>query len=404
MLASLFIGGLLVLAATACLGLRGDVLHPAIVFPAVWGAAIILLGLAAPFGYFQLSAAAFLVFVVGAFCFAIGALVAGSMRVSPKEIGADALNYKKIAWACVALHAVMLPLSWREIEEMVSGSKDIWAAAYYLRSSAVSGEESVGPVVGNYLLVGLLFVPMLMTGWMRKKIWFWVLLSLSAPWVLLIIFVNGRSNLVFLILALAYIYFSLGGRMSFRAGTVFALAFVAVLVVGNLLVGKIDAGIDDAWLEVFAQSAKGFFDYLLQGPILFSRYFEDPSRINPTWDALIFPCHVLEKFNLCVRPPLHQDFMAFSVRGDLGNVYSIFFSIYPKYGWFGIVLIMFLYGCWAGFHHARRDNGILHLLMGGFLFSAALLSVFSDMFGANAYFFLKLLFIVTGANLVFRKT
>lgn len=297
----------------------------------------------------------------------------------------------------------MLPLSWVEVSQITGGADGIFASAYRLRAASVSGEEKVGGLVGNYLLIGLFFVPVLMIGWMQKNVNRWMLAVLSLPWVFLNILVGGRSGLILLVFASIYVYISFKEKISIKAITGFGVAIVSVLVAGNLLVGKIEAGIEDGFLAIFQQSAKGFFDYLLQGPILFSEYYENPNLIDPTWDALIFQCHFLEKFNLCFLPPLHQEFMIFSSNGDVGNVYSVFFSIYPKYGWLGVVLITFAYGFWASFHHVRRGRSLFHLLMGGFIFSAILLSVFSDTFGPSIYFFVKIFLISTVASFAFKK-
>jgi hypothetical protein len=42
--------------------------------------------------------------------------------------------------------------------------------------------------------------------------------------------------------------------------------------------------------------------------------------------------------------------------------------------------------------------------MGGFLFAATLLSVFSDQFGGNVYFFVKIFLVSAVASFVFKKT
>ena len=404
MLFSLIIGTFLLLAATICFQYRKDGLHPDVVFPSVWGMTMLLIGLAEPFGYFQISPGASLLFILGVFFFIAGALFGKRSSLSEGQISTYNLDFRKIAWFCIALHAVMLPLSWVEVSRITSNANDVFIAAYRLRADLVSGEERLGVIVGNYLLVGLFFVPVLTIGCMQNKIKMRMLVILAVPWILLNLLVGGRSSLITLIFSSIYVYISMNGRVSIKAVVSFSVFFIAVLVAGNLLVGKISADVEDGFWLILQQSAKGFFDYLLQGPILFSEYFNYPNKINPTWDALIFPCHVLEKINLCVLPPLHQEYLNFSRDGDLGNVYSLFFSIYPKYGWLGIILISSAYGWWARFHHARRRRSIFHLLMGSFLFSAVLLSVFSDTFGTSVYFFLKILIISLVASFAFEKT
>jgi oligosaccharide repeat unit polymerase len=403
MLMSLIVGTFLLLVATVCYRFRRDGLHPAVVFPSVWGGTILIIGLAEPFGYFQISPGALLLFILGISFFIAGALFGKRGLIIEKHILLYNLDFKKIIWFCIALHAVMLPLSWVEVKQITGGAGDIFASAYLLRSASVSGEEKVGAIVGNYLLSGLFFVPVLLIGWIQKQIRLPILLFLCIPWMLLNIFVGGRSGLIMLIFSLIYVYISLNGRITIKAITVFGIAFVCVLVAGNLLVSKIDARVEDGVWPILQQSARSFFDYFLQGPILFSEYYERPNLIKPTWDALVFPCQILEKIGLCKVPSQHQDFLRYSQNTEPGNVYSMFFSIYPKYGWLGVVLVSGAYGFWASFHHARRYKLLFHILIGSFLFSATLLSIFTDAFGQNVYFLLKILIISLVVSFAFKK-
>ncbi|MGI0013725.1 MAG: O-antigen polymerase, partial [Nitrososphaera sp.] len=343
-------------------------------------------------------------FTIGNVFFVMGALISRGSPEKNKNVLICDLNFKKIVWFCIALHCIFLPLSWVEIHKIAAGAEDVFATAYRLRAASSSGEETVGPLVGNYLLAGLFFVPLLLIGWMQREIKSLTLGALAAPWVFLNILIAGRSGLIALFFSLFYIYISRGGKVKLKSSLLFGGGFVVILIAGNLLVGKIDAGIDDGAISIFRQSSKSFFDYFLQGPILFSEYFNRPNLVNPTWDALIFPCHVLEKFKLCALPSQHQGFMNFSQNGDTGNVYSIFFSIYPKYGWLGVIFLICGYGFWATFHHLRRSLTIFHLLIASFLFSAILLSVFADSFGPSIYFFSKIFIINLAASFAFKKT
>lgn len=403
MLLNLIVGIFLLLVAIMCYRLRRDGLHPAVVFPSVWGVTILFIGLAEPFGYFQISPGALLLFILGISFFIGGALFGKKSSMPEQRIFLYNLDYKKIIWFCVALHTVMLPLAWAEVTQITGGVGDIFAAAYRLRAASVSGEEKVGVMVGNYLLSGLFFVPVLLIGWIQKKIRASIFLILCMPWILLNIFVGGRSGLIMLIFSSAYVYISLNKRIALKAAMVFGILLISILVAGNLLVSKIDARVEDGIWPILEQSTRSFFDYFLQGPILFSEYYDHPNFVNPTWDALVFSCQMLEKINLCKVPPQHQEFTRFSYKSELGNVYSLFFSIYPKYSWLGIILISSGYGFWASFHHERRNKLLFHMLIGSFLFSATLLSIFSDGFGQNIYFFLKIIIISSVVSFAFKK-
>jgi oligosaccharide repeat unit polymerase len=258
----------------------------------------------------------------------------------------------------------------------------------------VTGEDSVGTLVGNYISAGLVFLPLFIVGVMTRKIGAWFVVALSVPWLLLGLLIGGRGGLITVILSSLYVYLSFGSRLSVKAVSSFFIVFAVILVAGNLLVGKIDAGLEDGTRDVILQSVKGFFDYFFAGPILFSKYMEDPTQIIPTWDALIFPCHVLEKLGLCSVPNIHQEFLAFNRDGDIGNVYSVVFSIFPKYGLVGLLALMFFYGLAASHFHRSRNDGIFPLLISGFLFYATALSIYLDAFAPSIYFFLKV-YVIT---------
>lgn len=404
MLTSLIVGIIFLLIAFGLFKLFRDALHPTVVFTAVWAVTVATIGLAKPFGYFQISTGTFLVFILGIFSFVCGALCWGRFSKYQNCIPSYNLDFRKIAWFCLAIHAVMLPFSWIEINRITTGAANIFAIAYSLRVTSLSGEEKIGALVGNYLISGLFFVPVLLIGLLQKKIKLWMFVAFSVPWVLLNLLVGGRSGLIILIFTSIYIYLTSGLNISIKFIISFIFIFIFVLISGNLLVGKIDADIEDDFRIIIAQSIKSFFDYFLQGPILFSQYFENQKRITPTWDALIFPCHILEKFDLCKIPPLHQEFMNFSQNGDNGNVYSLFFSIYPNYGWLGLILITGIYGYWANYHYSKRYKSIFDRLMSGFLFSASLLSIYSDTFGPSVYFFIKIFIICVVVSYVFKQS
>ncbi|MBS0344088.1 MAG: oligosaccharide repeat unit polymerase [Proteobacteria bacterium] len=379
-------------------------MHPAVVFPLVWGVAMLLIGAGQLFGYFDLSAKALLVFCLGVVSFVVGAMLEPNRKGGiSTEVGVLNLNVRRFAQAIALLHLVMVPIAWQEIRGLTDGATDVFAAAYHLRASAINEEEQLGPIVSNYLVMGLILIPILFVGMLQKNIGKIEFSILAAPWLVLDLFANGRSASVVLIFVLVYLYITMVGGISWRAVVLFVSIFVTILVTGNLLVSKIGATFDDSAGEILGQSLRSFFDYALQGPILFSLYLEHPSSISSSWDALSSFCYILEKAGLCKSESQHQDFMVFTADGAYGNVYSLFFSMVPKYGLMGVVLFPFLYGLWASFHSKREAQSPIHLLAAALLFAAAVLSLFSDRFLPNLYFFLKFFLISTVVMRVFRK-
>jgi len=378
-----------------------DFLDPAFVFTLAWGVVLVGIGVAESYGYFQIGASAAGLIMIAAAAFITGRSIISSQALPFSNSPALNLDFRKLGWFCVALHAVMIPLAVSDIERIVGNAQDIFQVAFQLRILSVTGEDSVGVIVGNYISAGLVFLPLLVVGVISGKVKSWSAVLLALPWLLLGLLIGGRGGLITVILSSLYVYLSFGGRFSAKTISIFFMVFALVLVSGNLLVGKIDAALEDGMREVAAQSIKGFFDYFFAGPILFSRYIDDPTQIIPTWDALIFPCHLLEKVGLCAVPNIHQEFLPFNRDGDIGNVYSILFSIFPKYGYSGLVAVMFFYGFVAGYFHRARNDGIFQLLIASFLFYATALSIYLDAFAPSIYFFIKVYFISLGIKIVF---
>ena len=401
---SLGVGLIFLIAAATCWAWTRDLLSPAFVYPVSWGVVLIGIGIAEPFGYFQIGAASAAIFLVAAMSFLTGCAVAPSAQRPGTDSPALGIDFKLLGWFCLSLHLVVVPFALEDIRRIVGNAQDIFQIAFQLRIQSVTGGDSVGFIVGNYLTAGLALVPLFVVGVLAGKLRALVALVLSMPWVILGLLVGGRGGLITTIVASLYVYLTFGGRIGLKAVFGFLLSFVTILVAGNLLVGKIDAGIEDSVRDIAAQSLKGFFDYFFAGPILFSGYLQDPTQIIPTWDALVFPCQILSKFGLCILPEIHQEFIPFNRDGDIGNVYSVVFSIFPKYGFFGLTTIMFAYGCATTYFHHARHAGIFQLLIAAFLFYATALSIYLDAFGPGIYFFLKVYCISLVLKFAFTTT
>lgn len=371
-----------------------DRFEPAFVFQTVWAITLIGVGFSGNYGYFGISMESALIFVCGAFGFSLGAAllketISFSLESRPLTKQVESIDFRRLAFVCVGLHFLVVPIAISEIRSLADNAEDIFQLAFSLRIKATTGEDSVGPITGNYLLIGLMALPLLLVGYIKRSVGGILLLLNIIPWILLNLLIGGRAGLVSLIVASVYIYLSFGGRISTKVTVITLLLFSSVLVAGNVLVSKIDARIEDGIVPVLEQSLKGFFDYLFAGPILFSQWVSDPTMLVPTWDALIFPCQVLEKIGACTVPSIHQEFIAFNRQGDLGNVYSIFFSIFPKYGLIGLFVIMVFYGAAASYFHQRRNDSVFKTLVAAYLFVGVVLTVWSDGFGPNIYFFVK---------------
>lgn len=409
MVMELIIGFLLLLVAYVFSKYFNDPLHPAVVYPATWGCVINFVALAQQLGYYQIETLPLFLYFCGVGAFVVGATIVNhavyrSGRIEYKY-KTHAINIQRLTLFCLFAHMVMIPLWWREIMAMADGQTDLISLSFTLRYLTASEGEKLSAAAGNYLVAGFVIVPILIKSAMELNIRWSTALFISTPWFVTNIITNGRGALVQLMLAILYLYV-LQHRVIKLKSILFMGALISlVMTTGAVLVGKSGATVEGSLGELLFSVIENALDYTLQGPILFSRYFENTSLIKPTWDALVFPCGLLEHLDACTVGPLHQDYLPFNYNGRLGNVYSIFLSIYPKYGFTGLMLLLALYGAWAGFHHqrARTTNSLTHSLMAAYLFSAIILSIFSDLFAPSMNFFIKMILLSVVIQLIFKR-
>ncbi|WP_422012291.1 O-antigen polymerase [Roseateles sp.] len=368
-----------------------DALHPAAWMPLTWGVVLVGIGSADGLGYLQADIAACATFAAGITCFIAGAIFSTRVTDNFSYFTSSEINYKRLTIAVLLLHAVMLPLWWQEINQIAGETEDLAALAFQLRVLSVSQGETVGPLVGNYLVLGFIVSPLLALGTARGRLPLILYLTPTLIWIGTNLLTNGRSALVQLIIALVYIRLRYGKKLNSSTLIGIVILFITIFSAGAILVSKGDVSEDSEADEIASAVTTNLLDYTLQGPILFSRYMDAPERLNPSWDALVFPCTLASKLDLCKAGPLHQEFLEFTHDGRIGNVYTVFFSIFPKYGWAGLILLMALYGAWATFHHKKAQNprSLIHILLASYLFSAIVLSIFSDLFLPSLYFFIK---------------
>lgn len=387
----------------------GQMLDPAVVFPLHWGVIILLIVGAAPLGFYAIQPLAAGLFAFGALMFVLGSFLGNwfglhwhsATRTDPWQH----LSYKWLVRLCVAIHIVMLPIWWREISTIAGESSDLLIIGFRIRYMTVLGEATISSLVGNYLVLGFIMVPVLAVGAFRGLTRGWAAFAISAPWMAANLITNGRASLVQLVLALAYIRATERKPVDLRAALGGLAIFFAIFGGGVLLVAKGNTSAEDSIGDIALGVVTNLADYLLQGPILFSRYLSGDASVVSTWDALVFPCSMLQHAGLCRVGELHQEFADFGRLDQFGNVYSVYFSVLPKYGLLGVVLIIGTYGVWTAFHHRRHLQGasIGHTLVAAYLFSAIPLSIFSDLFAPSLNFLIKTAIVCALLQRFFRK-
>ncbi|MCO3709071.1 oligosaccharide repeat unit polymerase, partial [Pseudomonas aeruginosa] len=132
-------------------------------------------------------------------------------------------------------------------------------------------------------------------------------------------------------------------------------------------------------------------------------YYQGSIHLEPYWSPLNGFCSILATVGLCQKPPLHLDFYEYAP-GELGNVYSMFFSMYPHYGALGVIGVMALYGMLCSYAYCKAKKGSLYFtVLSSYLFSAIVFSLFSDQISTSWWFYVKMTIILGILCFVFRR-
>lgn len=386
-------GGLILLIGTVIArGYEKTIFAPATAMLLTWGVALVVLSFLPLMGFYHLSVEAVLLYVMGAGWFAFVAILTSwilsrySSSVDRRSgVTADYLNYSRLLllWAVVAVFAY--PLA---VLNVLSFGSNIVEISYNIRRASVSGESILHPIVSNlFVLLGVL-ANIVFFGVIQKKVKLVSFLVLVAPLVVISLIVAGRSGLVSMILSWLVILAVFSDKLKLRYLALPILFLLFVLYFGGVWVKKFDVEGQSASNAVVIL-VDHIFGYLYQGPVLFSRYFTSEIDVATQWDFLNSACHMLSKLDWCTPKTLHADFANYG-ESRSGNVYTIYFSIIPTYGVVGLALAFGIYAMFLSISfNMMKAKKLFALVVYPMMFSAIVLSVFSDRIGYALYWIIK---------------
>ena len=398
-----FMAGLVLLAIAMCAWVVvKDLFHPSFVFPGVWGLGLCAVAGTPLLGFYELTSESLFLFVVCGAVFSFAALYLNNLLKAVPSVNEGFfyrnLNYKKIAVFFMLMHLLILPIAYQDLSALGNGFEQI---SYAARSMAVSGEDVFDKVTANYLLVGLIVIPLLTFAVAKKEISVISYVIIVVPWCVFILIGTGRSGLIQMLLCLLLVYRVANNKLPVKILFLSGVLFVLVLVVGAIATNKVDLSTDSSVTDLFVVLLKHLAGYALQGPILFSLYFDNVIEVFPNWSPFASICHMLSGFGLCVPLPIHAQFNLYGPGLD-GNVYSIYFSLYPNFGVLGTVVFMAFYSLVSTYAYVRaRAGNVFFLVVAAYLYSASVLSLFADSFLPSLWFFIKVFCIVAVLLLFF---
>lgn len=389
---TLAVGLALVMVAFAWRRALQDPLSPAVTFAGTWGFCLSIEAFLPRLGYYGIGPLALLIYAVGVVSFSSAAGLL-QMRFSPRSnqrcprlLAPHLPTAAPVALGATAVNLVFALMFLNRVSPL---GTDLASIAYQIRLRSVGGQDVFGPLLGNYIQAGTFMIPLISLPVLTRRWPLWLLGLAGLPWAAIMLVGAGRSALVQMILALMFLSFLFEGRVANRLTLPLIPFMVAVIVIGASLVGKIAPVYQGNGVQKAVPFAESALDYAAQGPILFSRYLSGEAGVTPNWSPTRGLCALFGSIGLCRAPNHNLEFNDFAPSKD-GNVYSLFFSIFPHYGYLGVFVFLALYGglCYGAYRGARRGSSVA-LVIYGLLFGAIVLSPFTDSIGAGAYLYMK---------------
>ena len=132
--------------------------------------------------------------------------------------------------------------------------------------------------------------------------------------------------------------------------------------------------------------------YAVGGLVAFDQIVDNPQLIQSTGGIFRTPAIMLNKigFDFTIPSDLNAEYVLINEEQKT-NVFSSYFFYYPDYGFLGIFFIQAFFGFFSSFVYSKAMQGSkIFILLYAVIFSALLLSGFSDYFFDNFPFYLRL--------------
>lgn len=400
-----FVAGLIllfwcVIVAIVC----RDKWHPAVVFPATWALGLWGVSVSELLGFYPIESDALLLYIVGGLVFSVvGIATYEILRKANSNVLASGyfynpINARKMVFFFCVLHVAILPSIYIDLTSL---SPDLIQAAYIARQRSVEGDDVLGWAASNYLQVGTMLIPLFVVCYLKKWCSAPALLLISTPWALLILLASGRAGLLQLLIGLLFIWVIVRGKLSATFIIWVGGCFLLVLIGGAVATAKVAIDSDESAGDFVYAFLEHFAGYAFQGPVLFARYFDGHINLEPYWSPFSSICHMLSFVGLCAPDPQHLAFNRYAPELE-GNVYSMYFSLYPRFGVLGVIAFLSLYSAIATYTYFKAKAGnVYYMMLASFFMSSIVLSLFSDQISSSWWSLIKLTVLMALVFFVF---
>jgi oligosaccharide repeat unit polymerase len=266
-----------------------------------------------------------------------------------------------------------------------------------IRETEVEAQAGADPFgfAANLTVLALLCAPAVF--YESDGSWRWRLRSITAVVLVLAYgFLSGSKQNVLIVFVLFFVSWIRTGRLRLRILALSTAVVVTLFSIGIFFVNLASnaAAVGGAGSTV-RRVANTVLAYWLGGVVAFSRVAEEPDSIKATQNIWRFFLELGRNLGFDVEvPALHLPYTIIS--GDpsikfLGiNVYTIYFSYFPDFGWAGVIIGMLFVGAitTAIWKRAARGSAPYSLIYAS-LCLGIVLSFFADYFWLNLNFYIK---------------
>ncbi|EAR56465.1 hypothetical protein SKA34_20000 [Photobacterium sp. SKA34] len=384
-----------------------DKLSPPFVFTGTWVVCLFFLSFIMPYmGFYEISSFSVVLYILGSIIFSTVSIITiktcNNVKF-PVFFDIDTINFRRLLIFFVFASSLTLPFIYLDVTKYGSNLVEI---GQNIRFERIHGSGSViSPILQNWYLLSFLIIFILIYAVLKQKIKSkWLVLPVVftlLPYLIL----EGRSAIIIQILCWSYLYVHVNKKISIKAVIFSGLILLFFIVSGSYLVSKVNVS-NSSLIDDITLYTRHILSYLYQGPILFDRYFSLHDKVAENWNTLNSFYYVMSKLGLYSGEIIQNlEFNRFGYDSeDLGNVYTLYFSLYPHYSYLGVAFFLSFYSFIISLLYINSKKGsVFSLYMTSVFFSSMVLSVFMDGFGYQFYFLLKMLFFCILIKFFFTK-
>lgn len=325
--------------------LHKSVFSPLFSFGAVWTLTFFMSAINS-YDYYDIRTETYLIFMVGAFGFTLGAGISSQLELINTNI-----TYKNISINKFLLNTTLLILlvGWfeyyRQISQLTSGEISFsffQQTRYALVQASLSGEKLIGGIANFEVLSVIVFT--ICAAEFKNIEHGKIYLAASALIGMAYVTIGGAKGgaLALLMTSFIIIYFNANSKKILRNGVSLFFFMVAFFSIGLYLVNFTYTEFSSQ-TELVSSILKAIRNYWVGGIFAFDEVALNPANFVSSQDPTRFFLETANSLgaNIAV-PPIHADYVDISPT-ESTNTYTIFYSYYLFGGYLAVFIMMAIY-------------------------------------------------------------